>query len=233
MHFSHHPALWAAHPELAAGVLFARGIHRDVSTEAACAAHEAAALERLRAVGSESELPEIQAWRRTFGRMGLKPTQYRCASESLLRRLRKEGTMPRIHPLVDLCNAVSTAFALPVAALDVANVREWLQVRPADGSEDYLGFSGEHEHPDPGEVTFVDAAGNAHARRWTHRQSGLSAVRDGTREVLIVTEAMHAGGADDVQKLVAALAAELKSAWGVEARTQLLAAAQPRFEFEA
>ncbi|MGH3762961.1 hypothetical protein [Actinophytocola sp.] len=38
----------------------------------------------------ESELPEIQAWRRAFGRLGLKPTQYRCASESLLRRFRKD-----------------------------------------------------------------------------------------------------------------------------------------------
>jgi DNA/RNA-binding domain of Phe-tRNA-synthetase-like protein len=37
--------------------------------------------------------------------MGLKPTQYRCAPEALLRRLRKEGTLPPLHPLVDLCNA--------------------------------------------------------------------------------------------------------------------------------
>ena len=50
--------------------------------------------------------------------MGLKPTQYRCASESLLRRFRKEGSLPRLHPLVDLCNAVSMAYAIPVAVLD-------------------------------------------------------------------------------------------------------------------
>jgi hypothetical protein len=69
---------------------------------------------RLQA-GAESELPAIQAWRRAFARMGLKPTQYRCASEALLRRLRKEGTLPPLHPLVDLCNAVSVAYAVPVA----------------------------------------------------------------------------------------------------------------------
>jgi DNA/RNA-binding domain of Phe-tRNA-synthetase-like protein len=39
----------------------------------------------------------------------MKPTQYRCASEALLRRFRKEGALPRIHPLRDLCNAVSLA----------------------------------------------------------------------------------------------------------------------------
>lgn len=54
--------------------------------------------------------------------MGLEPTRCRCASEALLRRLRKDGSLPRIHPLVDLCNAISVAFAVPVAAFGVAEV---------------------------------------------------------------------------------------------------------------
>src|SRR5688500_2052296 len=101
MHFSHHPALWEQYPELAAGALFARGIHTSVSSAEPTERHEAIARSRIDAAGSESGLPEIQAWRRAFSRMGLKPTQYRCASESLLRRLKKEGAMLRIHPLID------------------------------------------------------------------------------------------------------------------------------------
>jgi DNA/RNA-binding domain of Phe-tRNA-synthetase-like protein len=231
MHFSHHPAIWSQYPELVAGVLFARGIRKEVSDHALVARHEAAARSRLEGVGSESELPEIQAWRRTFSRMGLKPTQYRCASESLLRRFKKEGAMPRIHPLIDLCNGISMAFAIPVAVLDVAHIREWLQVRHADGSEPYLSFGGEIEHPEPGEVSFVDAEGNAHARRWTNRQSGLSAVRDDTEQVLIVTEAMHAGAAQDVPKLVAAIEEGLREAWGVTPQSRLLSSSEPRFDF--
>ena len=231
MHFSHHPAIWSSYPELVPGVLHARGIHRDAAAGALAAHFEAMARRRLDEAGSESELPEVQAWRRVFARMGLKPTQYRCASESLLRRFRKEGTMPRIHPLIDLCNAVSMAFATPVAVLDVAQVVQWLQVRPAEGSERYLAFGGETEHPEPGEVSFVDAQGNAHARRWTHRQSGLSAMRDGTSEVLVVVEAMHAGGAGDVRRLVDAVAQDLLAVWGVEAQAALLSAQQPAFAF--
>jgi DNA/RNA-binding domain of Phe-tRNA-synthetase-like protein len=233
MQFSHHPALWSAYPELAAGALFARGIDPGVDASAPIARYEAIARERLAAAGSESELPEIQAWRRAFSRMGLKPTQYRCASESLLRRFRKEGTMPRIHPLIDACNSLSMAFALPVAVLDVATIERSLQVRYADGSERYLTFAGEVEHPDAGEVTFADAAGNAHARRWTNRQSGLSALREESRDVLIVVEAMHAGGREDVAKLVEALAGVLREAWGIAARSAMLTGAAPRFDFEA
>lgn len=231
MHFSHHPAIRAQYPELAAGVLTARGIHPQVEAEALIARHEAVARQRLEQAGSESELPEIQAWRRTFSRMGLKPTQYRCASESLLRRFKKEGVMPRIHSLIDLCNSISMAFAIPVAVLDVAQIRGSLQVRHASGSERYLTFAGEIEHPEPGEVSFVDDEGNAHARRWTNRQSGLSAVREGTEQVLIVAEAMHAGGAEDVARLVEAIRDGLRQVWGSEADSALLTASAPQFPF--
>jgi DNA/RNA-binding domain of Phe-tRNA-synthetase-like protein len=227
MRFSHHPAIWFAFPELAAGALFAGGIRADADAGKAVEHYEALARRRLADAGSEAELAEIQAWRRAFQRMGLKPTQYRCASESLLRRLRKEGTMPRIHPLIDACNAVSMAFAIPVAALDTARIVDWLQVRHAEGGERYLGFSGEMEHPEPGEVSFVDAAGHAHARRWTHRQSGLSAVREATAEVLIVAEALHPQAAADVPRLVEVLTEVLAGVWKSSAQAAILTAERP------
>ena len=230
MQFSHHPDIWTRFPELAAGTLFAEGIRSNVSVAAQVARFNAIAQSRLDAAGTESELPEIKAWRGVFSRMGLKPTQYRCASESLLRRFRKEGALPPIHPLIDLCNAVSLAFAIPVAALDAAKVAWPLQVRPAAGTENYLSFSGEIEHPEPGEVTFADAQGQAHARRWTHRQSGLSAIRDETASVLIVMEGVHAGAAADVQNLALELAGALHEVWGVTPQRGLLTALSPVFQ---
>lgn len=230
MTFSHHPAIWSRFPELAAGVLHAEGVH-DQADVAAPGLFLARARERLAAAGSESELPEIQAWRRVFSRMGLKPTQYRCASESLLRRLRKEGAPPPIHPLIDLCNAASMAFAIPIAVFDLDRVAQGLEVREADGTETYLTFSGEAEHPDPGEVVFADAAGHAHARRWSHRQSGLSSIQPATRRVLVVAEAMHASGAADVRELMKSLEQALRERCGCATREALLTAQAPRFEF--
>lgn len=233
MEFSHHPDLWTRFPELSAGVLHAPGIRPDAAPAEALARFHEIARRRLEAAGSESELPEVQAWRRAFSRMGLKPTQYRCASESLLRRFRKEGELPRIHPLIDLCNAASLAFAVPVAALDVSKITFPLQVRPAAGTEEYLSFAGEVERPEPGEVSFVDAAGRAHARRWTHRQSGLSAVRDDTREVLVVVEGLHASAAQDVARLVEELGAAIGTAWAVPVRTGLLRSDRPAFRVQS
>src|SRR6266566_1690374 len=230
MHFCHSIAIWADYPELVPGVLAVDGIVPDAFVADRIARFASIAESRLE-THSEAELPEIQAWRRAFARMGLKPTQYRCAAESLLRRFRKEGSLPRLHPLVDLCNAVSLAFAIPVAVFDAKAVAWPLEVRYAAGDEDYLTFGGDIEHPAAGEVIFADQAGQAHARRWTNRQSGRSAVRDATAAVLIVAEALHDEAASDVRELTATLAAEIGAIWPVKPASAVLTRGDPRFTF--
>ncbi|GHE00968.1 B3/B4 domain-containing protein [Streptomyces alanosinicus] len=231
MRFRHAASIWSTYPELTCGALYATGVDARVDTGPRAAVYTARALDRL-AGATEGEFPEVLAWRRTFSRMGLKPTQVRCAAESLLRRLRKEGTLPCIHPLVDLCNALSVAYAVPVAVLDVDRVAEpLLEVRPAAGDETYTAFGGGVERPAPGEVTFVDSTGRAHARRWTHRQSGHSAVGAPTRRVLVVAEAMHEGGAEIVPELLKTVQEEVTAHWGAVTEQAVLSAAVPEFVF--
>jgi DNA/RNA-binding domain of Phe-tRNA-synthetase-like protein len=228
MYFQHAADIWRDFPELVPGVLFADGITPDVGVGGSVARFSDIARSRL-AQATESEFLEIQAWRRAFGKMGLKPTQYRCASESLLRRFRKEGNLPSLHPLVDLCNAISLAFATPIAVFDAGQVTGHLEVRYAAGDEQYLTFAGDVEHPGVREVIFADQAGQAHARRWTNRQSGRSAVRDSTTAVLIVAEALHDSAPSDIPRLTAAIAAELTALWSVRPPAAILTAATPRF----
>ncbi|MCA1405620.1 hypothetical protein I6F26_05705 [Ensifer sp. IC3342] len=229
MYFRHASDIWRDFPGLSAGILHAQGIHRDVTIDAHIAGFEAAAKARL-AASTEGDFPEIQAWRRAFSRMGLKPTQYRSASEALLRRFRRDGSLPRIHPLIDLCNAASLAFAIPIAVFDLSRVAGHLEVRYASGSETYTTFSGETEHPEQHEVIFADSEGRAHARRWTNRQSGHSAVSDETTAVLVVAEALHADAATDVGRLVHELAGAVAAVWAVTPRSVVLDMSTPRFD---
>lgn len=232
MHFQHSDSIWRDFPELAAGALHVEGIRSDVSVADAVERFQAIARDVL-ATRTEGELAEIQAWRRTFGKMGLKPTQYRCASEALLRRFRQEGNLPSIHPLIDLCNAVSLAFAIPIAVFDLSRVSGDLEVTRAKGNEVYATFSGETEHPEPGEVIFRDAEGRAHARRWANRQSGHSAIRPQTTSALIVSEALHETATADVAELVAALEQAIGSAFDIRPTSVLLSQISPRFAIVA
>jgi DNA/RNA-binding domain of Phe-tRNA-synthetase-like protein len=230
MYFEHDAKIWRTFPALVPGVLVADGITAGVAVDSRTAGFLSRAAERL-AQGSESELPEIQAWRRAFAAMGLKPTQYRCAAESLLRRFRKEGALPRLHPLVDVCNAVSVAYAIPIAVFDTARVAGYLRVQHATGDEKYLTFAGETEQPAPREVIFADEAGQAHARRWTNRQSAWSAVQGTTSSALIVAEALHSSAAADVPAVMDAIAGELDALWSIRAQTTVLTQDSPRFSF--
>jgi DNA/RNA-binding domain of Phe-tRNA-synthetase-like protein len=234
MYFEHSTRIWREFPELVAGVLVADGISGDVTGEVSVTErlgryHDIAAA-RLES-GPEGEFPEIRAWRRAFSRMGLKPTQYRCASEALLRRFRKEKSLPSVHPLVDVCNAVSLAFAVPVAVFDIAGIAGHLEVRHASGDESYLTFSGETISPEAGEVIFADAEKRVHARRWCNRQSLRSAVQDTTRGVLVVAEALHDSAATDVPRLLDAVAGEMGEIFSAGAKPTILGASSRRFDF--
>jgi DNA/RNA-binding domain of Phe-tRNA-synthetase-like protein len=81
-------------------------------------------------------------------------------------------------------------------------------------------------------VSFIDAAGRAHARRWTHRQSGQSAVRDGTSTVLVVIEAVHGTAREDADRLAQALASAIENAWSATVERGYLRASTPAFVFD-
>lgn len=229
MRFQHHPDIWRAYPQLVPFVASTAIDPGERDTTAVVHRYTAIARERLDG-RTESELPEIQAWRRVFSSMGLKPTQYRSASEALLRRFRKDGSLPRVHPLVDVCNAISIAFAVPIAVFDLDHVSGSLDVRHADGDEIYLTFSGEDEHPEPGEVIFADDARQVHARRWCNRQSGASAMQAETRRVLIVSEAMHETARTDMPRLGEAIVAALQELWDAPSRGAILTPDAPVFD---
>lgn len=223
--------MWQEFPQLVPGLLVVDGIHPQVDVEAQIRLWYQRARERL-SQGPESQLPEIAAWRRAYTQMGLKPTKYRSAAEALLRRFKREDDLPRLHPLVDLCNALSLAFAMPVAVFDVAHVDSYIEVRHAAGTEQYLAFSGEIENPAPEEVIFADAAGQVHARRWTFRQSRRSTITPETRKALIVNEGLHESAGTDVRALIDALAEATTALWSVPLQQAILTAESPRLDFD-
>jgi DNA/RNA-binding domain of Phe-tRNA-synthetase-like protein len=231
MHFCHSPKIWQEFPQLAAGLLVVGGIKPQVDVETHLQPFYQRARKRL-SHGPESQLAEVSAWRRAYAQMGFKPTQYRSAAEALLRRFRREDDLPRLHPLVDLCNSVSLAFALPVAAFDLDNVDEYLEVRHAKGTEQYLAFSGDIEIPPASEVIFADASDHVHARRWTFRQSRRSVIMPETTRVLIVSEGLHDTAATDVSALIDALAENITALWSAPRYQAMLTAEAPQLDFE-
>jgi DNA/RNA-binding domain of Phe-tRNA-synthetase-like protein len=77
----------------------------------------------------------------------------------------------------------------------------------------------------------VDAENNAHARRWTFRQSARSVVTADTDHVLIVAEALHPNAPRDLDALDEELEAGLAGANVHIVTAKKLSATDRRLEF--
>ena len=200
--FRYDAEILARYPGVVGGVILARGMTNGPTPESLMAAYGAEQQATLQRLGTTplSQVPALAAWRSALRGFDVDPTQYRSASESLLRRLTKKGDIPSINLLVDLGNLVSIRYALPVAVFDTRELQGAVTVHFADGTERYttLGQS-EVDHPEPGEVVFSDETGLVIARRWCWRQSDQSAAQEDTTEAIITVEAHHAGGRRDIE----------------------------------
>ena len=53
-----------------------------------------------------------------FRAFGAKPQRTPCSAEALLKRAKRDGVIPSVNAVVDLYNAVSLRFAIPVGGED-------------------------------------------------------------------------------------------------------------------
>jgi DNA/RNA-binding domain of Phe-tRNA-synthetase-like protein len=199
--FQYHPDILARYPQITGGAILARDVTNGPSPARLQALYHIEQQRVLQSIGNTplSQIESLAAWRRAFRDFGVNPTQYRSASEALLRRLTKKGDIPSINLLVDIGNLVSIRYGLPVAIVERRVLQGAVTVHFADGSENFrdLGAS-EEDHPEPGEVVFSDESGLMIARRWCWRQSEPSTAGEQTRECLVTIEAHHATGRQDI-----------------------------------
>jgi DNA/RNA-binding domain of Phe-tRNA-synthetase-like protein len=212
--FQYDPQIVDRFPSIVGGVLVADGVANGASPGELVTAFEEEQRAVLARLGDTplSEVPSLVAWRRAFRSFGVDPTAYRSAAEALLRRLTKQGSIPSINTLVDVGNLVSIRYALPVAVFDRSSISDGLTVRFATGDESFTDLgSGAVEHPEPGEVIFIDGAGHVAARRWCWRQSAESASSGSTTDILVTVEGHDADARREVAAAVDDLHVLLRS----------------------
>ncbi|WP_447825341.1 B3/B4 domain-containing protein [Aeromonas salmonicida] len=111
-------------------------------------------------------------WADLFRKFGAKPQRTPCSAEALRKRVARDGSLPSIDPVVDLYNAISIEYAIPVGGENLTTYEGMPRLVVADGSELFDTMKGgevAHESPEPGEVVWRDDKGVT-CRRWNWRQ---------------------------------------------------------------
>lgn len=180
-----------------------------------------------------SSHPHIASWRQAYSAFGVKPSKYNSAPELLVRRVLKDGGLPRINKLVDLCNYLSLKYILPAAAYDLAAIKGDITVGLAKGTERFLPLYGtEIEPPEPGEVVYQDEE-KCLSRRWNWRQCEQARIRPETENVVITVEGLEKISPLEVERATAELAQLVPQLCGGTATQFILNRTQPWAELEA
>lgn len=114
----------------------------------------------------------LSAWDDVFRAFGAKPKRTPCSASALRKRVLKEGALPPLDPVVDIYNAISIRYAIPVGGENLAAYAGAPRLTLAEGNEPFDTLKEGQpviEYPDAGEVIWRDDVGVT-CRRWNWRQ---------------------------------------------------------------
>ena len=131
---------------------------------------------------------ELAPYRTAFQTLGINPNKFMSSIEALLTRIAKKKGMPHINPVVDLGNAISLKYYLPVGAHDLNTMDGEFCVRTATAQDTFLPFGAqERESVDIDEVVYA-TANKVRTRRWIWRQSEEGKIDHTTNELLFILD---------------------------------------------
>jgi DNA/RNA-binding domain of Phe-tRNA-synthetase-like protein len=192
--FTVHADVRARFPELRVELVVATGIDNTghwPEAESALAAAEADAA--TGAITRSEDDPAIASWHAAYRAFGTNPRRTRPSVDALLRRLVRQGRLPRVNGAVDAYNATSVRFAVPAGAFDLDRLDAHVEIRPATAEDRFtpLGEPDEAELPGAGEVVYAQGT-EVLTRHWNHRDAHDTRVQQGTTSAVFMLERVSA-----------------------------------------
>ena len=176
------------------------------------------------------EEPDILPYREAFRALGINPNKYLCSIEALFTRIAKGKGMPHINPVVDLGNAVSLKYTLPMGAHDLGGSSEDICIRLAQPGDTFLPFGSDAEEtPDVGEVVYA-VGQQVRTRRWTWRQSEHGKITSESTDIFFPIDGFTDVNREQVLAARDELQALVKQIFGCEALVGFVDAEHPEME---
>ncbi|ARZ79582.1 MULTISPECIES: B3/B4 domain-containing protein [Enterobacter cloacae complex] len=167
----------------------------------------------------------LAAWDEVFKAFGAKPKRTPCSASALRKRVMRDGSLPPLDPVVDIYNAISIRYAIPVGGENLAAYSGAPRLTLADGSEPFDTFKeGEPvvENPEPGEVIWRDDLGVT-CRRWNWRQGVRTRLDSQAQSMWFILESLPSMPLAALQEAGDELVSNLQKLMpGATARIQLL-----------
>jgi DNA/RNA-binding domain of Phe-tRNA-synthetase-like protein len=230
-----HPKIFEEHPSFRRGIVIARNMDNQ---------GHASELEDIlnRTIAQAARQPidlradsRITVWSDAHRRFGSNPNKFPPAHCALIKRVQKPGAaIPFINKVVAIMNINSIQDKTPVGGDDVVRANGSLELRYADGTENFspLGTPDKIEHPVSGEIIYlVPESNEVMCRRWNWRNGHHTRIAEDTRFIVMNIDCL---GEDSEKKAIASrdrVAQMLEAYCQAEVTTTLLSPEKTSYPF--
>lgn len=229
-------SFWELFPQASIGVIVARNLkHADeISPD-----DTAAIAQLLRTANSEankyltsntiSENEPVKVWRDAFRQFKSKKGA-RCSIENLLKRVLKDNPVGSITPSVDIYNAISLKYALPVGGENIDAFVGDVRLGITEGGDAFRALGEDVDDPTlPGELCYRDDAG-AICRCFNWRDGQRTELSDDSQNAILIMECIDPARSDDLSQALEEFAQLMERYLGatIETRT-IVDSAHPEF----
>ena len=173
----------------------------------------------------------IKCYREAFQKLNINPNKFMCSIEALLTRISKKKGMPEINSVVDLVNAVSIKYKLPMGAHDLDSMKEDFYIRYSVNGDIFLPFGETNtEEVDNNELVYV-TSNDVRTRRWIWRQSEHGKIIENSSNIIFPIDAFIGVNDDKAIKARDELSELLSKFFKCEIKTGLIDAKNNYIEF--
>ena len=168
------------------------------------------------------EITGVKAYRDAFINVGMNPNKYMVSIEALAKRIMKNPELPHINPLVDLGNAFSVTYAVPMGAHDIDRMAGDFEIRFSTPEDSFLPMGSDQTEIMPeGELCYV-SGNTVKTRRWMWRQSEDGKITEDTTNIFVPIDGFESVNRDAVIEARDTLAEFLKNDLGLDVICDLL-----------
>lgn len=186
---------WNLFPTSKIGVILIKDYHmdRNLETELKQLLSDSHSLAKKYLQEKEfSQNRVIQTYRKAYQTFKTKKGA-RSSIEALLKRVNSGNEITSINPLVDIYNAASLRFGLPIGAEDSDTFRGDLKLTITNGGDEFYLIGEDFNRPTlSGELAYVDDVG-AVCRYFNWRDGKRTMITDNTQNAFLVIELIDNG----------------------------------------
>lgn len=179
------------------------------------------------------ESEEVACYRDAFRTLGINPNKFMSSIESMLTRVSKKKGLPSINPIVDIGNAMSLKYYLPMGAHDIDTIApQDVEVRFSRDGDKFIPFGEtEPEILDAGELVYA-VGDKVRTRRWIWRQSEEGKIVESTKNIFFPIDGFKNSNYDNLMAAREELASLLKEIFDCEIKVGFIDKDNREFEID-